>query len=223
MKISTILVGALAAVTCSAHAQNLVVNGSFEDSGMGFFDFAGWEDYDGAGPAGLPEVTPQDGNTCVKMFGNFGGGENTAVALQVVEGVTPGETYTLSCYANHLSVDAINGGNVAVLSLQFRDSGDNIIEAVDADAVSPTGTPTDEWRLIEVSGIAPANTDNIQVVLVHVQFDGVSPGASFWDNVSLTEGGGGPLCDNPADINGDGVLNFSDVTSFLTQYSMGCP
>ncbi len=212
----------LAAATCGAMAggPNLLVNGSFETPGPGFLLFQGWENYNNVFSDVSVEVPAQDGTTSAKMFGQFGGVQSDQVLLQYVQGVTPGTQYNLSAYAWHNSGDAVQEGNLVLLQMVFQNASGQNIEAVERVAINPLSTPTDQWNLVEVNGIAPPNTSRILVALLHLQLDGAAAGATFWDNVRLTEGAAG--CGNPADFNGDGVLNFFDISAFLNAFQQGC-
>jgi hypothetical protein len=219
MRCTRLALGVLAAVAGSAAAQNLVTNGSFETPGPGFVLFQGWENYNNVFADDSIEVTAQDGLTSAKMFGQFGGVQSDQVLLQYVTGITPGETYTLSAYALHNSFDAVQAGNLVLLQLNFLSAPvpGATIDTVQVVAIDPASTPTDLWNKVEVSGIAPPGTTSILVALLHLQLDGQAAGATFWDNVELFAGGGQTDC--AADINGDGVVDFGDVSDFATQFS----
>lgn len=212
----------LAAATCGAMAggPNLLVNGSFETPGPGFLLFQGWENYNNVFADFSVEVPAQDGTTSAKMFGQFGGVQSDQVLLQYVQGATPGTQYNLSAYAWHNSFDAVQQGNLVLLQMVFQNASGQNIEAIERVAINPLSTPTDQWNLVELNGIAPPNTSRILVALLHLQLDGAAAGATFWDNVRLTEGSAG--CGNPADFNGDGVLNFFDISAFLNAFQQGC-
>lgn len=212
----------LAAATSGAMAggPNLMVNGSFETPGPGFLLFQGWENYNNVFADFSVEVPAQDGTTSAKMFGQFGGVQSDQVLLQYIEGVTPGTQYNLSAYAWHNSGDAVQQGNLVLLQMVFQNASGQGIEAIERVAINPLSTPTDQWNLVELNGIAPPNTSRILVALLHLQLDGAAAGATFWDNVRLTEGAAG--CGNPADFNGDGVINFFDISAFLNAFQQGC-
>ncbi|MBX3321984.1 MAG: hypothetical protein KF757_03225 [Phycisphaeraceae bacterium] len=206
-----------------AGGPNLVSNGSFETPGPGFVLFQGWENYGGGVFADQSvEIPAQDGVTSAKMFGEFTGSQNDQVLVQTVTGISAGQTYTLSAHAWHNDFDAVQPGNLVLLQMVFRNAQGANLEALEVVAINPASTPTNQWNLVEVSGIAPPNTSQILVALLHLQLDGVAAGATFWDNVQLVEGGGSG-CNNPADFNGDGVLDFFDVQAFLAAFSQGCP
>ena len=225
MRMKTLIVGALACLTGSVQAQNLLANGSFETPGPGFVEFASWINFGNIFTADSGEVVAQDGAVSAKMFGASSGGQSDQVLTQNVA-ATAGELYTLTTYVQNLSSDALGNENIILAQMVFRNAGGDALEVVEDDAIDPMTDPLDTWVMTELSAVAPAGTVSIDVFLLHIQlgadqgFPTQGGGASFWDNVSLTTGDA--PCTNPADINGDGELNFFDVSAFLTAYSQGC-
>lgn len=225
MRMKTLIVGALACLTGSVQAQNLLANGSFETPGPGFVEFASWMNFGNIFTADSGEVVAQDGAVSAKMFGASSGGQSDQVLTQNVA-ATAGELYTLTTYVQNLSSDALGNENVILAQMVFRNAGGDALEVVEDDAIDPMTDPLDTWVMTQLSAVAPAGTVSIDVFLLHIQlgadqgFPTQGGGASFWDNVSLTTGDA--PCTNPADINGDGELNFFDVSAFLTAYSQGC-
>jgi hypothetical protein len=223
MKLSTLAPVVLGCIACSAQAQNLMSNGSFETAGPGFVEFADWQNFGNVFTADSGEIAAQDGSVCAKMFGGFIGVQSDQVLLQTVENINEGTLYTLSTYAQHLSTDMLEEGNIILLQMNFQNESGATLETVEVDALTENSV-TDEWINVSVEGIAPPGTTQIFVALLHIQLEGFgdgAPGASFWDNVQLVEGG--EVCTNPADFTGDGVLNFFDISAFLAEYSKGCP
>lgn len=226
MRLMTWIAATMATVTCTAQAQNLLENGSFEIPGPGFVEFESWANFGNVFTADMGEIVPQDGDFTAKMFGASSGGQSDQVLNQNVP-ATEGELYTLSAYTQNLSSDALGSENIILIQMVFRDGAGNGLETVEATALDPVADPLDTWVQSELSAIAPAGTTNIDVFLLHIQlgadqgFPTQGGGASFWDNVMLVAGE--PPCDNPADINGDGELNFFDVSLFLSNFNAGCP
>ncbi len=225
MKLQRIIIGALAAITCSAQAQNLLDNGSFETSGPGFVEFESWENFGNIFAADSGEILAQDGAISAKMFGASSGAQSDQVLTQNVPAME-GELYTLTTYCQNLSSDALGEENIILSQLVFRNAGGDALEVIETDAIDPMTDPMDTWVMKQLSGVAPVGTVSVDVFLLHIQlgadqgFPTQGGGASFWDNVSLT--GGDAPCSNPADLNGDGELNFFDVSAFLTAYNQGC-
>ncbi|MBO6740759.1 MAG: hypothetical protein JJ916_12980 [Phycisphaerales bacterium] len=225
MRIKTFIIGAIAALTTATQAQNLLDNGSFETSGPGFVAFESWANFGNIFQADSGEIIAQDGSFTAKMFGATNGAQSDQVLTQNVP-ATEGELYTLTTYCQNLSSDSLGEENVILAQLVFRNASGDALETVETDAIDPVSDPLDTWVMAELSAVAPVGTTNVDVFLLHIQlgtdqgFPTQGGGASFWDNVSLTTGDA--PCSNPADLNGDGELNFFDVSAFLTLYGEGC-
>jgi len=229
MRKSIIITAALGLSALSANAQNLMQNGSFEIPGPGFLLLEDWINFGNVfTDIGGVEVLAQDGTTAVKMFGASSGSQSDQVLLQTVGGITPGEQYTLSGYVLNPLVDALGDENIILFQMNFQDAGGNNIEQPEVVGFDNASDPFDTWIESSVSGIAPPGTSQITVALLHIQlgadagFPTQGGGATFWDNVTLVEGGDVP-CSNPADFNNDGVLDFFDISAFLQEFSAGCP
>lgn len=226
MHLKTWIAAALAAATCSVNAQNILDNASFETEGPGFVAFENWENFGNIFAADDGEVVAQDGLLSAKMFGASSGAQSDQVLTQNVA-ATAGVSYTLSGYCQNKSSDALGDENIILMQMVFRDSGGNGLLTVETDAIDPASDPFDTWVYSSVEAIAPAGTTNIDVFLLHIQlgtdqgFPTQGGGASFWDNIVLSDGDA--PCTNPADLNGDGELNFFDVSLFITEFSNGCP
>lgn len=218
------LLAAMASIA-TAGGTNLVVNGSFETPGPGFILLQGWQNFNGSVTIDASNEAPAlDGVNSVKMFG-LGPGpgiQDDVVLIQTVTGITAGTEYTLTGNAWHNSFDAVQPGNAVLLQMVFQDSSGAAISAVEQTAIAPGSTPTDQWNFVEVNGVAPAGTTQILVAVLHIQFDGVAPGASFWDDIRLVEGGGTPNCGNPADFDGNNTIDFFDLLSFISAFNQGC-
>lgn len=226
MKFRTLLIGVVATLACKANAQNLLANHSFETEGPGFVLFADWVNFGNVFGADSGELAPQDGLVAAKMFGASNGSQSDQVLNQNVP-ATEGEQYTLTAYCQNLSTDALGDENIILIQMVFKDAAGNSLETIETNAIDPSSDPQDTWIQSSLAGIAPAGTTNIDVFLLHIQlgadqgFPTQGGGASFWDNISLVSGP--PACTNIADLNGDGVLDFFDVSAFLTAFGNGCP
>lgn len=226
MNLKFLVPAAIGFAACFANAQD-VTNGSFETPGPGFVLFEDWQNFGNVFAADAGELVAQDGTTSAKMFGATSGLQSDQVLLQTVEGIQEGELYTLSAFAQNLSTDALGEENLILIQMSFQDDNGDTIEVIETTAIDPLTSPTDTWIESELSGVAPVGTTQILVALLHIQlgsdqgFPTQGGGASFWDNIQLT--GGDAPCTNPADLNGDGILNFFDVSLFLEAFSQGCP
>jgi len=226
MKLKTLVTGLIATIACSAQAQNLLNNNSFETPGPGFVLFQDWINFGNVFGADSGELLAQDGLISAKMFGASNGAQSDQVLNQNVA-ATEGEQYTLSTYCQNLSTDPLGDENIILIQMVFKDGGGNALETIETNAIDPVNDALDTWVYSELSGIAPVGTTNIDVFLLHIQlgadqgFPTQGGGASFWDNLSLVAGDA--PCTNPADLNGDGVLNFFDVSAFIQAFNQGCP
>ncbi len=220
-KLSAALIAALATSALAGGSPNLVTNGSFETPGPGFILFQGWQNFGNVFADESVDIPALDGTTSAKMFGGFPGPgiQSDQVLLQTVPGITAGTTYTLSGSLYQNSADLLGAGNLIILQMVFQNASGGNIEVIDQVVLEP-GSPTDTWLDYDITAIAPPNTAQILIALLHLQLDGTSAGASFWDSISLTEGAAG--CNNPADFNGDGILNFFDVSAFIGAFNQGC-
>ena len=221
---------AVAGTCAGANAQNLLTNASFESPG-GFL-VAPWANFGNVFlDIGGVEVAAQDGMNSLKMFGASSGIQSDNVLQQTVMGITAGQEYTLSGFAWENSADLIGSENVILLQLVFQDSGGNGLGAPEVELFDPdddVNFPSDQWIFGEVTATAPAGSTQATVILLHIQlgsaqgFPVQTGGASFWDNIVLTEGDNVLPC-SPADLEAPfGVLDFFDVLGYLGDFDAGC-
>lgn len=228
MRKSLFMTAVLGLASFGANAQNLLANNSFETPGPGVVLFQNWMQFGNVFADVGVEVTPQDGTTAAKMFGASTGSQSDQVLLQTVSGasIIPGELYTVTSHVLNPSIDAIGSENIILLQMSFKDANGDAIESPETPAIDIENDPFDTWIESSVSGIAPVGTTQITVALLHIQlgadagFPVQEGGASFWDNISLVQGEA--PCNNPADLNGDGAVNFFDVSLFIQLYNQGC-
>ncbi len=230
---------AASVLAAPAMGQNLLTNGSFETAGPGFIPFDAWEGFNNFFPDGpldaSNEITAQDGVRSLKCFGFFpgDGSQNDHGVFQEVE-VTGGTEYTLSGYGQTPSFDAIetfdpndpdgNGfwGNLPLVIVDFKDGpGGTVIGSAEVN-LYPSGSTPDTWIFGETAAVAPAGATHAQVTVLFIQFTD-SPGSFFFDNISLEAGEPQPMQCNPADLDGNGLLNLDDIDAFVAAFLAGCP
>ena len=178
-----------------------LVNPGFE-SGLG-----GWSAFGNAFADGQFART---GVGAAKMFGNFFGGFNASGVFQQFP-AEPGQTWTGDAFAGTISSDRVSGGNFVVMNIEWRDVTGNLISFVSAPALDATTAP-DVFHPVSVTGVAPAGTTAVRIVLLHLQPDQPSfaGGAVWWDDVTFGQGGGpGPSCDY--DFNQDENVDLLDA------------
>lgn len=226
MRHALITTAALGLAAMGANAQNLLNNGSFEVPGPGFLLFDSYQNFGNVFADASIEVPALDGTTSAKMFGATSGLQSDQVLLQDVPGIVAGNVYTLSGSIWNPSGDEIGPENIIIFQMNFRDASGASIEIAEVQ-VDFMNEPLDTWNAQEVMAIAPAGSDSMTVALLHIQLgdDQGQPvqlgGASFWDNIMLVEGED-MSCNNPADFNNDGALNFLDISAFLNAFGQGC-
>lgn len=205
-------------------------NGSFEEIIFGRA-VEGWTDFGNSIPniftaEDFTSPPASDGNQSILMFGQFNGdplGNDTGV-FQALPAAA-GESWSASADVYNDSTDPIGTGNVAVLSLVFRDAGGNVLSDNPVQAAD-SATSFDTWLPVNSTATAPAGTATAEIVLLYSQApapDGIAgnepAGIVRWDNASLELGAAGRLC---ADQNGDGLVSPADFNAWILNFNAGC-
>jgi hypothetical protein len=179
MKKTTILLFLACLATGSAPAQNLLVNGDFNDPASGAaptswtpFTSGGWANHENNAP-----VT-YDGSYYI-VAGQGGTGNN---GFDQVIGATGGIQYTLS---------VLSGADTwwlpyGQMSLTFRDAGNAVLGQAMAGTVDPAvyGQNYDiahPWKSYSLDATAPAGTTQVQV-----EFMTTGTGSVWFENAMLT-------------------------------------
>ena len=194
------LVGALALSASTANAQNLLVNGSFENAG-GFTANpitpagvnAGWASF-GSSQSDMsasPDY-PQDGSYALLALNGPGNNWNPQGAYQIVSGITAGQTYSLSAF--YLRDTALTGTYGTPIALQlgfgnFVGSTWTIVGSsttwgfgpVDGAIPSP-----DTWYQGSLTATAPAGAADAVAYLFFMDNGQTATDAVYFDNASLT-------------------------------------
>lgn len=208
-------------LTCAAASAQLQ-NPSFDVPGFQT-TFEDWDQF--GGNIFLVEDAdyqpPLDGTGCGKIFGNFDGQQQSDSGVFQSVPASPGDEYTATLNVLHRSDDAMEGANLGLLILSWRDSGGAEIRA-DAKIVLDANSPLDQWIEDSVTGVAPEGTVSVDFFVLFIQFaDDDYPfgagGAMFFDLASLEVND--PGC--RADLNGDGEVNTQDFIAFLNLWSNG--
>jgi len=201
-------VGATAAFAVSAQAQNLLVNGDFENAG-GFTANpitpsgvnGGWAPYNANAAQsnmGSSPDSPESGSFALIETQAAGGSWTVPGAYQIVQpvgGIQAGATYTMTGF---YLTDANPAGTVdAGIQLGFRGAWNGTaFPTLGTDASLPgywVNIPTandDTWIPFSVSEVAPAGaTGIISYVQMGYGKDTVAQGGTdlYYDNVSVTE------------------------------------
>ncbi|MFZ4574239.1 MAG: hypothetical protein ACOYN0_07560 [Phycisphaerales bacterium] len=175
-------------------------------------DFQGWTSFNNAF---IANDFAHTGTKSAKMFGCFCSPYNATGCFQDFP-AQPGENWQGKAWVATRANDRISGANFAVLNIEFRDAGNNIITFVSQFAADATTTP-DQWSQVVVSGIAPPGTVLARLVPLHIQPE-FAGGAVWWDD---TEFGIAEAPGCPADFNNDGGVDGDDVIAFFAEWDAG--
>jgi beta-glucanase (GH16 family) len=199
---------------------SLIADPGFEDDGGSMLN---WDRFGNVIDNVFSEWgTPLDGERSLKMYGQFNGLENYSGAFQNIE-IRGGDRYIAGAHALIRSEDSIVGTtNTALMKIEFYSQAGAAYnsefflgetEVILAD----TNSPEDTWSYGELEGTAPTGSVEARVTLLFLQPESNPGGAVFIDSVTFNT----TPC--PSDMNGDGILNFFDVSAFLTLYNVQDP
>jgi hypothetical protein len=142
-----------------APAQCLLANPSFELSGAGT-TFGGWNQF---GPTGS-STEASHGHRSARVSGPNSGAWAVAGYWQPL-GTAPGERWIASVRAWNRSSNPLAGGSQAILNIEWRDGGSNLI-SYESYTVADASSPADQWIDFSVeSGAAPAGAVQARLVL----------------------------------------------------------
>jgi hypothetical protein len=165
MRHTKMLLAAVATLMCAlaaggAAAQCMLANPSFETAGSGSTVFAGWNQF---GPVGSSTIAAH-GSRSARVTGPNTGTWNVSGYWQSQDCV-PGQRWAVSVCVQHATTSPLMGGSQAILNIEWRDAGGNLI-SYESHAAADASTPKDAWRAYSVqSGPAPAGTVSIHFVL----------------------------------------------------------
>jgi hypothetical protein len=211
-------------------------NGSFEDPIFGR-TFEAWSEFGNSIP-NLLNLGPDaaidafDGDFVAFMFGQFNGNPtgNDSGVFQA-QPASAGESWTASVRVRNDSDDPIGAGNVATLSLVFRDANGATLSDNPVTAAT-SATSQNQWIEVTSSATAPANTASAEIVLVYSQAGPTSDvngdgsigagdeptGSVQWDAASLAQSAPARLC---ADQNNDGAVLPNDFSAWIGNFNTG--
>ncbi len=209
----------------SVKADNELANAGFETPDASFGDTADagapWDDFGAPETRFTTSTIARTDNQSLKTFGPFDFiGAGTGATQQIpAEENSP---YQAEIYAQHITGDALDGGNFGVFKIEFLDANMDFVGGLGEPAGTPlvgfnvfesepinSDTPLDTWTALDASGFSPAGTEFVRAVLVQVQLgdgqDNFTGGAIYWDDAFVMKGVPGDY-----DLDGD-----TDGTDFL--------
>lgn len=178
---SAAMIAMAAAATAAQADSGLLVNGDFENGTVGFdpqvYGNSYWSGEYAHGAEGghsLKTYAP---------YSQFAG----SVAIQNNIAATAGKTYSLSGFMFSPTADFIaSAGDFGLLELGFHDAGGALIGATISQHFTAANTP-DIWTPYTLSGLAPAGTASMQVVIGYIQLSAAPLGAVYFDDLNLAE------------------------------------
>jgi hypothetical protein len=172
-------------------------------------DYQGWTPFSNAF---IANDFARTGTKSAKMFGCFCSPFNATGCFQDFP-AQPGQNWEGKVWVATRSGDRISGENFAILNIEFRDAGNNLISFASAPAADANTTP-DVWSQVVVSGVAPAGTVTARLVPLHIQ-PAFAGGAVWWDDAEFAQVDA-PGC--AADWNNDGGIDGDDVIQFFAEW-----
>ena len=141
-------------------AQCIIANPSFELSGSSGEVFGGWNQFGDVGSTS----NAVHGFKAARVTGPNTGNWDVSGYWQQFD-TSPGESWEASVSGWHTSTNPITGGCSAILNIEWRDSGGNLI-SYESHQVAGASTPVDEIQEVTVvSGQAPTGTVKARLLL----------------------------------------------------------
>lgn len=191
-----------------AAAQCILANPSFEILGSGGPVFGGWNQF---GIVGSTSEAPH-GQRAARVTGPDLGGYDVSGYWQELDSA-PGDIWNAKVCVWHDGANPLVGEARAILNIEWRDAGDNLI-SYESFPVADPGTATDEVQFIDVtSGPAPANTVKARLLLGVLQGPSDPVPVVYYDQAQFHENGP-PSIDAVQwnDFPGGTTLDFSGRT-----------
>jgi len=176
------LFAAVSLASDEAGAQCIISNPSFEVGGSGAQVFGGWNQF---GAVGSVSNAPHGSFAARTTGSNLGGWDLSAFWQQF--DTAPGERWEASVQVWHTTVNPLTGQSRAILNIEWRDSGDNLISYESYDVAVPA-TPFDEIQEFSVvSGPAPAGAVKTRLLLGALQSPTDPPPDVYYDLAQFDE------------------------------------
>ncbi len=173
-------------------AQNILLNGSIENSDSNALDPfvpGGWETtgnvIERSSEANLVPALPPGEGHALKAFQS----NPTELALQDIPVTASVDMVTVSAQLFTRASDKVGGDAIAGVALGFFDDGDNQVGgATQFDFVMNAASPADTWIPASIGPVlAPVGATKARMTCVWISNSG--SGAAFWDDAQLTIGG----------------------------------
>lgn len=167
-----------------AGAQCLLQNPSFEISGSGGAAFAGWNQF---GPCGST-TSDVHGAVAARVTGPNSGGWDVAGFWQAFD-TAPGQRWVATVHAWHGAAKPLSGQSRAIVNIEWRDGGGNLISYESHDALT-AATPVGEVQDFSVqSAPAPVGAVKARLLLAVLQAPGDPVPDVFYDEATFDNTG----------------------------------
>jgi hypothetical protein len=173
--------------------QNVVLNGSMESGdGPSAFDpqvADKWTEYGtNQERSGQYNLYPSGGGYSFKAFGDPL--TSQVGCLQVVAGVSAGQSVTASVWLYTAANDKLSGTGEAGVVLAFLNQFDGIIGGINGIYTQKSyplnaASAADTWIQATVTGIAPSGTAKVRMYC-EMKWNGAISGACWWDDARVT-------------------------------------
>jgi hypothetical protein len=196
----------LIALPPQVSAQCILANPSFELGGSGGGTFGGWNQF---GIVGSSSNAPH-GAVAAKLTGPNLGGWDVSAYWQRFD-TAPGERWAASVQGWHTAVNPLTGGSKAILNIEWRDSGNNLL-SFESHTVANATTPVDDIQKFYVeSGPAPSGTVATHFLLGVLQGP-TDPQPDVYYDLATFDNLGPPTIDDIqwSDFPGERAINFSN-------------
>lgn len=157
---------------------------------------------------------PRTGGFAGFMFGQFNGSPNFQGFYQTFD-VAPGQNVDAEVFALHKGTDALGAGNFGFINLEFMNASGGIIGDILSNPGLTPASPVDTYIQLPVSGVAPAGATKVRVVIGMAQQSNGAGGIHF-DDATVAISSPPTFC--LGDANGDGSVNFADITAVLGSF-----
>jgi hypothetical protein len=187
-------------------AQCILANPSFEVAGSGGAHFGGWNQFGSIGTS----TDATHGSVAARVSGPNLGGWDVSGYWQRLDSA-PGDQWSASVAVKHLSSKPLTGESVAILNIEWRDSGGGLI-SYESYPVADAATPADMVVDFSVtSGAAPVGTAAVHFLLGVLQSP-TDPSPDVVYDQSTFQNLGPPSPDDLqwGDFPGGRTINFGD-------------
>jgi hypothetical protein len=138
----------------------LLANPSFELNGTGGYVFAGWNQFGVVGSTS----NASHGSQAARLTGPNIGDWAVSGVWQRFD-TSPGEQWAASVVVWHTATNSLSGSAEAIVNIEWRDSGDNLI-SYESYTAADASTPVDEYVEFSVeSGPAPPGTATTRLLI----------------------------------------------------------